>query len=171
MNWLRNLWRWIVRWFLPLPVPPSVVPVLIGEKFMADVRDGLVYSVDVPALPKPSDLVEQILCVHYETKEDKLPIADEGGEINFMVPQDVDAKIHLIYVDNGGNKSEGPFFTFKAIDEINAFTPPGFGEVKLVDEVFDVDWDDSPLLEPPVEIEDDTENPEPEILPPPGPQI
>jgi hypothetical protein len=59
-----------------------------------------------------------------------------------MVPQDADAGIHLVYIDNGGNESEGPLFSFKAIDTINTFTPPGFGEVKLVEEVFGVYWED-----------------------------
>lgn len=171
MNWLLRLWRWFVRWFRPVPVPPSLFPILSGEVYMANVKDGLVYSVDIPVLPAEGDLVSQILCVHYEGKESELPVDNDGGVSQFMVPQDADVSIHLKYVDDGGNKSEGPLFSFKAVDTINTFTPPGFGEVKLVDEVFDIDWDDSPLLDPPVEIEDDTESPEPEILPPPGPTI
>lgn len=115
---------------------------------MPDGRDGLVYSVDVPALPQLGDLVSQELCVHFDGKESKLPIDDAGGKVNFMVPQDADAIVHLVYTDDGGNKSEGPLFSFKAIDTINTFTPPGFGSVELVDEVFDVKWDDDDEVTP-----------------------
>lgn len=138
---------------------------------MAEKKDGLVYSVDIPALPTEGDLVSQVLCVHYDGKESKLPIDNTGGPSQFMVPQDSDVSVHLIYADDGGNEAEGPLFTFKAIDTVNNFTPPGFGEVKLVDEVFDVDWD-TPIMDPPAEEpEEEIEDPEPEILPPPGPQI
>jgi hypothetical protein len=106
-----------------------------------------------------------------------------------MVPQDEEASVHLVYVDDGGNKSEGPLFTFKAIDTINTFVPPGFGEVTLVDEVFgaytvegvDEDEDgevveivdegvtDSPVVEG--EEEDTDDGIEPEVDSPQGPSI
>jgi hypothetical protein len=142
MSWLAWLWRKIIRFFLSAPVPPSVVPVLNGEVFMPDVRDGLVYSVEVPALPSEGDLSSQELCVHYDGNKNKIAVDAAGGSVSFMVPQDADAGIHLVYIDNGGNESEGPLFSFKAIDTINTFTPPGFGEVKLVEEVFGVYWED-----------------------------
>jgi len=171
MIWLRRLWRWLLIWLHPMPVPPSLYPVLTGEVFMSGIKDGLVYSVDIPELPKQGDLVSQILCVHYDGKESELPVDSEGGVTQFMVPQDSDVSIHLKYVDDGGTKAEGPLFSFKALDTINTFTPPGFGEVKLVDEVFDVDWD-TPIMDPPAEEpEDDLDETDPEILPPSGPTI
>ena len=146
-----------------MPVPPSIYPILAGEVFMSGTKDGLVYSVDIPVLPTEGDLVSQILCVHYDGKESELPVDSEGGLTQFMV--------HLKYVDDGGTKSEGPLFSFKALDTINTFTPPGFGEVNLVDEVFDVDWD-APIMDPVVDVpEDDIDETEPEILPPSGPTI
>lgn len=171
MIWLRRWWRWLIRLFRPMPIPPSVVPILSGEVFMSGQKDGLVYKVNIPALPAVGDLVSQILCVHYEGQEKELPVDQAGGETLFMVPQDSDVSIHLKYVDDGGTKSEGPLFSFKALDTINTFTPPGFGEVALVDEVFDVDWD-TPIMDPPVDVpEDDIDETEPEILPPSGPTI
>lgn len=130
---------------------------------MADVRDGLVYSVSLPKLPQDGDLKSQYLCIHYDGKEIEHSLDAEDTEASFIVPQDSEASIHLVYVDDGGNKSEGPLFSFKAVDTINKYTPPGFGEVKLVEEVFDIEWSDEGL---PV-----VEEPETEIVDPQGPTI
>jgi hypothetical protein len=189
MNWLRWLWRKILRWVYPPPTPPIVIPFLTDEVFMSELkRDGLIYSVDVPALPKVGDLASQELCVHFMGGESKIAVDIEGGKVNFMVPQDEEASVHLVYVDDGGNKSEGPLFTFKAIDTINTFAPPGFGEVALVEEVFGaytvegIDEDgevvdvvvdegvtDSPIVEG--EEEDTDDGIEPEVDSPQGPSI
>lgn len=166
LNWLLN---WLKSFFKALPVPPSVLPVLNGEVFMADVRDGLVYSVSLPEFPKAGDLKSQFLCVHFDGKKVEHPLDVKDNETSFIVPQDVEASIHLVYVDDGGNKSEGPLFSFKAVDTINTFTPPGFGEVKLVEEVFDVEWSDEGL--PIIEEADPEPDFQPEIVDPQGPTI
>ncbi len=157
---------------------------------MADLkRDGLIYSVDVPALPKVGDLKSQELCVHFWGGESKIAVDIAGGKVNFMVPQDEEASVHLVYVDDGGNKSEGPLFTFKAIDTINTFVPPGFGEVALVEEVFeaydtiegvtedgevvDVDITDDGVSDAPIfeDTEEEDDGIEPEVDSPQGPTI
>jgi hypothetical protein len=170
---VRQLFYWLLNWltsfFRTLPVPPSVLPVLNGEVFMADVRDGLVYSVSLPEFPKAGDLKSQLLCVHFDGKKVEHPLDVNDTETSFIVPQDVEASIHLVYVDDGGNKSEGPLFSFKAVDTINTFAPPGFGEVKLVEEVFDVEWSDEGL--PIIEEADPEPDFQPEIVDPQGPTI
>lgn len=139
---------------------------------MADVRDGLVYYVTLPKFPQYGDLASQLLCLHYDGKQIEMPLDKTDVEASFIVPQDVDASIHLVYVDDSGNKSEGPLFSFKAVDTINTFTPPGFGEIRLVEEVYDVEWadDGKPVVEE-VESEDDDPPLDPNVVDPQGPTI
>lgn len=141
---------------------------------MADVRDGLVYSVALPKFPEVGDLASQLLCLHYDGKQIEMPLDKADVEASFIVPQDVDASIHLVYVDDGGNRSEGPLFSFKAIDTINTFTPPGFGKIRLIEEVYDVEWadDGKPVVYDVMEYSEDYEPPfEPNVVDPQGPTI
>lgn len=173
----------MVRLFWYLPVPPLVIPFLTDEENNSMYKcDGLIYSVDVPAMPTSGDLVSQELCVHFWGGEESIAVDPTGGVTNFMVPQDADVSIHLIYKDDGGNKAEGPLFTFKAVDTINTFAPPGFGDVALVEEVFEayeveekseVIEDDGVTESPVVEGEEDPsdDETESEVENPQGPTI
>lgn len=92
------------------------------------------YEAHLPTMPTGTDIASQKLTVsHGETTED-IALGVDDTTAQFLVPQDADVTLSLVYVDDAGNVSPPSTQTFHSNDTIPPDAPGAFGEITLLGE-------------------------------------
>ena len=97
--------------------------------------DLLTYEATLPAVPEGTDVASQVLSVVVNQTPQAEQTLDKTATIaTFEVPQGSNVDLSLVYVDDGGNRSEPRMQSFVATDTIPPSAPGEFGEIKVVSE-------------------------------------
>lgn len=92
------------------------------------------YEAHLPTMPAGTDIASQKLTVsHGETSED-ITLGVDDTTAQFLVPQDVDVTLSLVYIDDAANVSPPSVQTFHSNDTVPPDAPGPFGEITLLGE-------------------------------------